>query len=113
LLSCSLGYPSELLPTSQRFVGRDLVAYKLYWYEADLKRMAKQFVVELGWLQETTFPLELAQSRATLSAHDLLKLADSFYRYRMERWTLGEPEEQGVFAPTPVRHPLAAVGLST
>src|SRR5215217_4723617 len=59
-------------------------------YEADLERMAEQFVVELGWLQERTFPLDLAQPpRASLSAHDLLELADSFYRYRMERWTLG------------------------
>ena len=60
-------------------------------YEADLERMAEQFVVELGWLQERTFPLELSQpSRATLCAQDLLELADSFYRYRVERWTLGE-----------------------
>jgi len=60
-------------------------------YEADLERMAEQFVVELGWLQERTFPLELAQPpRATLSAQDLLELADSFYRFRMERWTQGE-----------------------
>jgi hypothetical protein len=59
-------------------------------YEADLERMAEQFVVELGWLQERTFPLEFAQPpRTTLSAHDLLELADSFYRYRVERWTLG------------------------
>jgi len=66
-------------------------------YEADLERMAEQFVVELGWLQERTFPLELVQPpRATLSAHDLLKLADSFYRYRVERWTLGgEPGGAG------------------
>jgi transcriptional regulator with XRE-family HTH domain len=60
-------------------------------YKADLERMAEQFVVELGWLQERTFPLELAHPpRATLSAQDLLELADSFYRYRVERWTLGE-----------------------
>ena len=60
-------------------------------YEADLERMAEQFVVELGWLQERTFPLELVQPpRATLLAQDLLELADSFYRYRVERWTLGE-----------------------
>jgi transcriptional regulator with XRE-family HTH domain len=65
-------------------------------YEADLERMAEQFVVELGWLQERTFPLELAQPpRATLSAQDLLKLADSFYRFRMERWTQGEPGGAG------------------
>jgi transcriptional regulator with XRE-family HTH domain len=60
-------------------------------YDADLERMAEQFVVELGWLQERIFPLKLARPpRATLSAHDLLELADSFYRYRVERWTLGE-----------------------
>ena len=60
-------------------------------YEADLERMAEQFVVELGWLQERTFPLELVQPpRATLCAQDLLELANSFYRYRVERWTLGE-----------------------
>ena len=60
-------------------------------YEADLERMAEQFVVELGWLQERTFPLELTQSpRGTLLAQDLLELADSFYRFRMERWTQGE-----------------------
>jgi transcriptional regulator with XRE-family HTH domain len=60
-------------------------------YEADLERMAEQFVVELGWLQDRTFPLELSEPpRATLSAQELLELADSFYRYRMERWTQGE-----------------------
>jgi transcriptional regulator with XRE-family HTH domain len=60
-------------------------------YDANLERMAEQFVVELGWLQERIFPLELARPpRATLSARDLLELADSFYRYRVERWTLGE-----------------------
>ena len=65
-------------------------------YDADLERMAEQFVVELGWLQERTFPLEHSQPpRATLSAHALLELADSFYRYRMERWTLGEARGEG------------------
>ena len=65
-------------------------------YEADLERMAEQFVVELGWLQERTFPLELGRApRATLSARDLLELAEGFYRYRMERWTLGEGAEAG------------------
>ena len=59
-------------------------------YDADLERMAEQFVVELGWLQERTFPLDIAQPRATLSAHDLLELADSFYRFRVERWVQGE-----------------------
>jgi hypothetical protein len=38
-------------------------------YDADLERMAEQFVVELGWLQERTFPLEIAHPpRVTLSA---------------------------------------------
>ena len=65
-------------------------------YDADLERMAEQFVVELGWLQERTFPLELVQPpRTTLSAQDLLELADSFYRYRVERWTLGEAGRAG------------------
>ena len=65
-------------------------------YEADLERMAEQFVVELGWLQERTFPLELGRPpRATLSARDLLELAECFYRYRMERWTLGEARRAG------------------
>jgi transcriptional regulator with XRE-family HTH domain len=60
-------------------------------YDADLERMAEQFVVELGWLQERTFPLELGRApRATLSARDLLELAECFYRFRMERWRHGE-----------------------
>ena len=33
--------------------------------------------------------------RATLLAQDLLELAESFYRYRVERWTLGEPGGAG------------------
>jgi transcriptional regulator with XRE-family HTH domain len=65
-------------------------------YDADLERMAELFVVELGWLQERTFPLELSQPpRASLSAHDLLELANSFYRYRMERWTQEEAGRTG------------------
>jgi len=65
-------------------------------YEADLERMAEQFVVELGWLQDRTLPLELSQPpRSTLSAQELLELADSFYRYRMERWTQGEGRRAG------------------
>src|SRR5215210_9463475 len=65
-------------------------------YDADLERMAEQFVVELGWLQARTFPLELAQPpRARLSAQDLLEVANSFYRYRMERWTQEEPGGAG------------------
>ena len=72
------------------------VAFPGIEYDADLERMAEQFVVELGWLQERTFPLELAQPpRATLSAHDLLELADSFYKFRMERWTQGEAGRAG------------------
>ena len=66
-------------------------------------------MVELGWLQERTFPLDLAQSpRATLSAQDLLELADSFYRFRVERWTLGEAGGAGhvraFVAGLPTRH---------
>ena len=65
-------------------------------YDADLERMAEQFVVELGWLQERTFPLDIAQPpHTTLSAHDLLELADSFYRFRVERWTQGEAGRAG------------------
>jgi transcriptional regulator with XRE-family HTH domain len=60
-------------------------------YEADLERMAEQFVVQLGWLQERTFPLEIAHPRPMLPAEDLLELADSFYRFRVERWAQGEP----------------------
>jgi transcriptional regulator with XRE-family HTH domain len=60
-------------------------------YEADLERMAEQFVVELGWLQERTYPQEVAPAPcAMLSATSLLELAESFYRFRMERWTRGE-----------------------
>jgi transcriptional regulator with XRE-family HTH domain len=63
-------------------------AFPAIEYDANLERMAEQFVVELGWLQERTFPLDLAKPpRASLSAHDLLELANSFYRFRMERWT--------------------------
>jgi len=79
-------------------------------YDADLERMAEQFVVELGWLQERTFPLELAQPpRPKLSAQDLLELSDSFYRFRMERWTQGEGAGAGrvrTFAPKTSNSPL-------
>jgi transcriptional regulator with XRE-family HTH domain len=79
-------------------------------YEADLERMAEQFVVELGWLQERTFPLELARPpRATFSAHDLLELADSFYKYRMERWTqweAGRAERVRAFEAKPSNSPV-------
>ena len=50
--------------------------------EVDLERMAEQCMVELGWLQERTFPLYSARTRTTLSAHDLLELANNFYRFR-------------------------------
>jgi hypothetical protein len=57
------------------------------------KRMAQQFMVELGWLQERIFPLDIAHPRTTLSAHDLLELADDFYRFRTKpiAWPMGEP----------------------
>ena len=74
-------------------------------YEADLERMAEQFVVELGWLQERTLPLEHTERpRSTLSAQELLELADSFYRYRMERWTQWEGGRE-VFGPLRQRVP--------
>jgi transcriptional regulator with XRE-family HTH domain len=59
----------------------------------DLERMAEQFMVELGWLQERIFPLDISHSRTTLSAHDLLELADDFYRFRTKpiAWPMGEP----------------------
>jgi transcriptional regulator with XRE-family HTH domain len=65
-------------------------------YDADLERMAVQFMVELGWLQERTFPLDITQSpRTSLSAHDLLQLAAAFYRLRLERWTQGGVRRAG------------------
>jgi transcriptional regulator with XRE-family HTH domain len=54
--------------------------------DVDLERIAEQFMVELGWLQERIFPLDLTPPRTTLSAHDLLELADDFYRFRTELW---------------------------
>ena len=54
--------------------------------DVDLERMAEQFMVELGWLQERLFPLDLTPPRTTLSAHDLLELADDFHRFRTELW---------------------------
>jgi hypothetical protein len=53
--------------------------------------MAQQFMVELGWLQERIFPLDIAHPRTTLSAHDLLELADDFYRFRTKpiAWPMG------------------------
>ncbi len=61
--------------------------------EVELERMAEQFMVELGWLQERIFPLYSARPRTTLSAHDLLELADDFYRYRTKpiAWPMREP----------------------
>jgi transcriptional regulator with XRE-family HTH domain len=61
--------------------------------EAQLERMAEQFVVELGWLQRSIFPHSFTYPRSTLSAHDLLNLADDFYRFRTEQWTwpMGDP----------------------
>jgi transcriptional regulator with XRE-family HTH domain len=61
--------------------------------EVDLERMAEQFMVELGWLQERTFPLYSARPRTKLSAHDLLELADDFYRFRTKpiAWPMEEP----------------------
>jgi transcriptional regulator with XRE-family HTH domain len=61
--------------------------------EVDLERMAQQFMVELGWLQERIFPLDIAHPRTTLSAHDLLELADDFYRFQIKLWAwpMGEP----------------------
>jgi transcriptional regulator with XRE-family HTH domain len=61
--------------------------------EVDLERMAERFMVELGWLQEWIFPLDIAHPRTTLSAHDLLELADDFYRFRAKLWAwpMGEP----------------------
>ena len=52
--------------------------------EVHLERMAEQFMVELGWLQRRIFPHNTTHPRTTLSAHDLLELADEFYRFRTE-----------------------------
>jgi len=88
--------PARMVESYERLRENLRDAFPAIEYDADLERMAEQFVVELGWLQERTFPLELAHSpRATLSAHDLLELADSFYRFRMERWTQGEVGRAG------------------
>jgi transcriptional regulator with XRE-family HTH domain len=59
----------------------------------DLELMAEQFMVELGWLQERSFPLYSARPRTKLSAHDLLELADDFYRFRTKpiAWPMQEP----------------------
>jgi transcriptional regulator with XRE-family HTH domain len=82
-------------------------------YEADLERMAEQFVVELGWLQERTYPLEVAPApSARLSATSLLELAESFYRFRMERWRQGEAAAGHVGAFEAVEHSPESDGLS-
>jgi transcriptional regulator with XRE-family HTH domain len=81
------GGPERMVQSYERLRESLREAFPGIEFEADLERMAEQFVVELGWLQERTFPLELCQpARATLSARELLELADWFYRYRMERW---------------------------
>ena len=54
--------------------------------DVDLERIAEQFMVELGWLQERFFPLDLTPPRTTLSAHDLLELADDFHGFRTKLW---------------------------
>jgi transcriptional regulator with XRE-family HTH domain len=88
--------PAGMVESYERLLDELRDAFPGIQYEADLERMAEHFVVELGWLQERTFPLELDQCpRATLSAQDLLELADSFYRYRVERWTLPEAGRAG------------------
>ena len=52
--------------------------------EVHLERMAEQFMVELGSLQRRIFPHNITHPRTTLSAHDLLELADEFYTFRTE-----------------------------
>jgi transcriptional regulator with XRE-family HTH domain len=92
----SQGRPAETAKSYQRLREDLRDAFPGIEYDADFERMAEQFVVELGWLQERTFPLGLAlPPRATLSAQVLLGLADSFYRFRMERWTQGEAGRAG------------------
>jgi transcriptional regulator with XRE-family HTH domain len=61
--------------------------------EVHLERMAEQFMVELGGLQRRFFPYNIIHPRMTLSAHDLLELADDFYRFRTElrAWPVEEP----------------------
>jgi transcriptional regulator with XRE-family HTH domain len=61
--------------------------------EVELERMAEQFMVELGWLQRRIFPHNIIPPRTTLSAHNLLELADDFYRFRTKLWAwpMGEP----------------------
>jgi transcriptional regulator with XRE-family HTH domain len=70
--------------------------------EADLERRVEQFVVELGWLQRSIFPHNFAYPHTTLSAHDLLQLADDFYRFRTELWIwpIGEPGYASEMSPS-------------
>jgi len=62
--------------------------------EVDIERMAELFMVELGWLQTRIFPHHIAHPSTTLSAHELLELADDFYRFRTKprAWPKDEPE---------------------
>ena len=54
--------------------------------DVDLELITEQFMVELGWLQERIFPPNLTPPPTTLSARDLLELADDFYRFRTKLW---------------------------
>ena len=56
--------------------------------DVDLELITEQFMVELGWLQERIFPPNLTPPPTTLSAHDLLELADDFYRFRTASYGL-------------------------
>ena len=92
----SLDRPTGTAESYERLREKLRDAFPGVEYDANLERMAEQFVVELGWLQERTYPLDTAHPpRATLSAHDLLELAECFYRFRVERWTQGEAGRAG------------------
>ena len=54
--------------------------------EVELERMTEQFLVELGWLQRRIFSPHIIHPRPTLSARDLLALADDFYKFRSKLW---------------------------
>src|SRR5215208_7590129 len=87
----SQDWPAGMVHSYERLRDKLRDAFPGIEYEADLERMAEQFVVELGWLQERTYPQEVAPAPcARLSATSLLELAESFYRFRTERWTRGE-----------------------
>ena len=86
--------PAETAAHSYKQLRQSLSdAYPGVTNEVHLERMAEQFMVELGWLQRRIFPHNIAHPRTTLSAHDLLELADDFYRFRTEQWTwpMGDP----------------------